>query len=81
MFTTVSENGLGIFADYGRLLLLLTILADYDNEKTIDTINIYNKPDKGEVRDLVQGILQIIFPGYFRDRSYKIYNPRNSLSY
>lgn len=56
------------------------IFADYESGKTIDAINIYNKPDKGEVRELVQEMLQIIFPGYFRDRSFKIYNPKNSFA-
>lgn len=56
------------------------IFADYEKGKTIDVINIYNKPDKGEVRELVQELLQIIFPGYFRDRSFKVYNPRNSFA-
>lgn len=56
------------------------IFADYESGKAIDVIHIYNKPDKGEVRELVQEILQIIFPGYFRNRSFKIYNPKNGFA-
>lgn len=56
------------------------IFADYEKGKTIDVINIYNKPDKNEVRELIHEILQIIFPGYFRNRSFKIYNPRNTFA-
>lgn len=56
------------------------ILEDYKNEKDIDRINIFNKPDKAEVIDIVNKLLQIVFPGYFRDKSFKIYNPENSLS-
>ena len=56
------------------------IFSDFDGGKNIDVINIYNKPDKAEVRDLVDDLFRIIFPGYFRDRSYKIFNPKNSFA-
>ena len=56
------------------------IFSDFDGGKNIDVINIYNKPDKAEVRKLVDDLFRIIFPGYFRDRSYKIFNPKNSFA-
>ena len=56
------------------------IIADFDGGKTIDAINILNKPDKTEVRNLVNDLFKVIYPGYFRDRSYKIYNPKNSFA-
>ena len=57
-----------------------TILGDFDGGKNIDKIDIYNKPDKSKVQELVKNLFRIIYPGYFRDRSYKIYNPRNSFA-
>ena len=60
--------------------LVKTIFADYEGGKNIDEINIYNKPDKGEVQQLVNNLFQIVYPGYFRDRTYKIYNPTNSFA-
>lgn len=57
-----------------------SIFDDYDSGKDIDVIDMFNKPDKAEVRDLVDSLLQIVFPGYFRDKSYKIYNPKNSFA-
>lgn len=56
------------------------IFENFDGGKTIDEINIFNKPDKMEVHDLIQDLFGIIYPGYFRDRSYKTYNPKNSLA-
>ena len=56
------------------------IFSDFDGGKNIDVINIYNKPDKAEIRNLVDDLFRVIFPGYFRDRSYKIYNPKNSFA-
>lgn len=57
-----------------------TIFEDYNGGKNIDEINIYNKPDKSEVQELVNNLFQIVYPGYFRDRTYKIYNPKNSFA-
>ena len=60
--------------------IVQTILADYEKGRNIDEDNIFNKPDKGEVRKMVDDLFRIVFPGYFRDRSFKIYNPRNSFA-
>ena len=57
-----------------------TIIADFDGEKNIDAKNIFNKPDKAEVIELVDNLIRVIYPGYFRDKSYKIYNPKNSFA-
>ena len=56
------------------------IFSDYDGGKNIDKSDLFNQPDKAEVQELVQNLFRIIFPGYFRDRSYKIYNPKNSFA-
>lgn len=57
-----------------------TVIADFAENKVIDAVNIFNKPDKDEVTLLVENLLRIIYPGYFRDRTYKIYNPNNSFA-
>lgn len=57
-----------------------TVIADFKENKVIDAVNIFNKPDKAEVTLLVENLLRIIYPGYFRDRTYKIYNPNNSFA-
>ena len=57
--------------------IVRSIFKDYSSGKAIDEINIYNKPDKAEVRELVHKLFQIVFPGYFRDKTYKIYNPKH----
>ncbi|MCR5511090.1 MAG: serine O-acetyltransferase [Lachnospiraceae bacterium] len=56
------------------------VLADYQLRRNIDETDIFNKPDKSEVRKMVNDLFRIIYPGYFRDRSYKIYNPKNSFA-
>ncbi len=61
-------------------LIVKNIFEDYEGGKNIDEVNLYNKPDKTEVHELVKNLFKIIYPGYFRDKSYKIYNPRNSFA-
>lgn len=60
--------------------IVKNILADFEGGKNIDAINMFNTPDRLEVRQLVDNMFKIIFPGYFRDKSYKIYNPVNSFA-
>ena len=56
-----------------------TIFADYAQDKGIDAVDIFNKPDVHEVQMIVDNLFKIIFPGYFRDKLYKIYNPRHEI--
>ena len=56
------------------------IFADYEGGKNIDSINLFNKPDKSEVHELVKSLFQVIYPGFFRDKTYKIYNPKNTFA-
>ena len=56
------------------------VISDFDGGKNIDSIKLFTNPDKEEVRELVEHFFRIIFPGYFRDRSYKIYNLKNSFA-
>ena len=60
--------------------IVQAIFADYQGGKNIDAIKLFSNPDKEEVRELVEHIFRIIYPGYFRDRTYKIYNPKNSFT-
>ena len=59
-------------------VIVKDILADFDGRKNIDAVDIFNKPDKREVQELVKNLFKIVYPGYFRDKSFKIYNPSNS---
>ncbi len=60
--------------------IVKTIISDFNKGKNIDAINIFNTPDKSEIHELVDNLFKIVYPGYFRDRTYKIYNPDSSYS-
>lgn len=60
--------------------IVQNILQDYQSDRAIDKINLFHQPDKEVVIDIVQKLIQIIFPGYYRDKAYRIYRAENHLS-
>lgn len=62
----------------GDIVELIT--EDYEKGRAIDKSDLYNKPDKAEILKILQKIMGIIYPGYFRETLYKIYSERNYLS-
>lgn len=56
------------------------IQEDYDGGKDIDKIGVYDKPDKAIVIEILKKLFQIVYPGYFMDRSYKVYSAKNSMA-
>ena len=57
-----------------------TILDDYGNERVIDRLEMYTQPDRQVIEELIAKLLRLVFPGYFRETTYRIYNPKTSLS-
>ncbi|MBQ9874179.1 MAG: serine acetyltransferase [Thermoguttaceae bacterium] len=53
------------------------VLTDYEGGKSIDEEHIANKPDKGIVREIARELLKIAFPGYYKENSYNVYNPKH----
>lgn len=56
------------------------ILQDYKGDRDIDKIEQLRQPDKDVVIDIIEKLRRIVFPGYFRDKNYRVYNPRHNLS-
>lgn len=61
-------------------VLLDNIIDDYSGEKTIDKMKTFDHPDKEAVIEIINKLQKIIYPGYFRNKSYKVYTVRNSIS-
>lgn len=61
--------------------IVQNILDDYGRNREIDRMkDFFRQPDKEVIIDLVNKLLRIVFPGFYRDKSYKIYNVENHLS-
>ncbi len=56
------------------------ILADYELGRDIDQMDVFNQPDNEIVIDILQKLLNILFPGYYRERNYRSYNYNNRIS-
>ena len=56
------------------------ILEDYGNGRDIDKIDFQRHPDKDVVIDIIGKLRRIIYPGYSRDKNYRIYNVKHNLS-
>ena len=57
-----------------------SILEDYQNRRAIDKLEVYRHPDKEVIIDMIGKLLRIVYPGYSREKSYRIYNARHNLS-
>ncbi len=55
-------------------------IAEHDEQKTSGETKIFNHPDKDVIIDILISLRKVIFPGYFRNRSIKVYTLRNNLS-
>jgi serine O-acetyltransferase len=56
------------------------LLCDYSQGKDIDRENTFDQPDKEAVIDILYKLRKIIYPGYFRNKSYRVYTIRNDIS-
>ena len=57
-----------------------TILADYGQERDIDRMEYFRQPDKDKLIDIIEKLRRIVFPGYFREKTYRTYNSKHNLS-
>ena len=57
-----------------------SILEDYRNGRDIDRIDLLRQPDRDVVVDMIGKLRRIVFPGYSKDKNYRIYNAKHNLS-
>lgn len=56
------------------------IMQDYEQERDIDVVKDFMHPDKDDIVKIIYQIRNIIFPGYYENKNYRIYTVRNNLS-
>ena len=56
------------------------ILDSYNTDRYIDRIDIFRRPDKNEIIEITRDLLKVVYPGYYWDKAYKIYNINTKLS-
>lgn len=56
------------------------IMEDYEQGRDVDLVEDFLHPNMDEIVKILKQIRNIIFPGYYKNRSYRIYTIRNNLS-
>ena len=56
------------------------LLTDYQGGRTIDEVRTFDLPDNEVVNEILRNLRRIIFPGYFRNKTFKVYTVRNHIS-
>jgi len=57
-----------------------SLLKDYENGRVIDRLEMFTQPDHQVIRELIEKLLRLVFPGYYAEHTYRVYNPKNQLS-
>lgn len=56
------------------------ILEDYRGCRDVDKMDMHRLPDRDVVEDMIGKLRRIVFPGYAKDKNYRIYNAKHNLS-
>lgn len=56
------------------------IISDYDDERSVNKIDVGNQPDKQAVVYIIDKLLKILYPGHYSDKVYKVYTVKNNMS-
>ena len=56
------------------------IMKDYGKNRPIDSMNALSEPDKKIINGITDRLFQVVYPGYFQDRTYRYYEIRNHLT-
>ena len=54
--------------------IVSNILEDYNEDRIINRMEVFTQPDTEVVLDIMDKLIKIIYPGYYRDGSYRFYN-------
>lgn len=61
-------------------LLVENLVEDYQQGRDIDVSDTFAPPSKDDIIKIILQIRNIIFPGYYKNKNYRIYTVRNNLS-
>lgn len=60
--------------------LVEKIMVDYEQGRDIDLVETFLPPNKDDIIKIIDQIRSIIFPGYFKNKGFRIYTVQNHLS-
>ncbi len=60
--------------------LVDNLMEDFSGGKTIDEVKLNEYPEKEAIVDILEKLLKIVYPGYYRNKSYRVYTVKNNIS-
>lgn len=60
--------------------LVEKIMTDYEQGRDIDAVEDFVHPNRDDIIKIITQLQNIIFPGYYKNKNYRIYTVRNNLS-
>lgn len=60
--------------------LVETLMTDYEQGRDIDAVEDFVHPNRDDIIKIITQLQNIIFPGYYKNKNYRIYTVRNNLS-
>ena len=57
-----------------------SLLADYGKDRVIDQIIAFDHPKKENIIRIIYQLQNIVFPGYFKNNTFKVYTIKNNIS-
>lgn len=55
------------------------ILKDYRGDRAIDQMELFHQPDRATLVKILENLLRVLFPGYYKNENYKIYRISSSI--
>lgn len=56
------------------------LMIDFNGGKTIDEVKLHEHPEKDAIIDILEKLRKIVYPGYYRNKSYRVYTVKNNIS-
>ena len=66
--------------DEAMQVMVDTLMADYGGGRDIDNMKFFQQPDQGQIIDIINKFMVILFPGYHRDQFYRTRNQASKIS-
>lgn len=71
---------MGTYEDKEIQKVVGLILKDYEDERTINAIDVHHQPDKDVIINVIDQLLTILYPGYYSDKVFRVYSLKNTMS-
>ena len=56
------------------------LMIDFNGGKTIDEVKLHEHPEKDAIVDILEKLRKIVYPWYYRNKSYRVYTVKNNIS-